>query len=123
MPFFTDFLSIFYTHFQILTFIIYQTLYRTISLMALPMRSMQYKPHIFGLFQLFYSFRCKNYWKFTIREQYYLIHFYCNILFNGFSIFITNHFTFNSELPRLCWQDTHPINVIKIFMSNFFLVE
>lgn len=34
--FFTDFLSIFYTHFQILTFIIYQTLYRTISLMALP---------------------------------------------------------------------------------------
>lgn len=35
MPFFTDFLLIFYTHFQILTFIIYQTLYRTISLMAL----------------------------------------------------------------------------------------
>lgn len=35
IPFFTDFLLIFYTHFQILTFIIYQTLYRTISLMAL----------------------------------------------------------------------------------------
>lgn len=35
MPFFTDFLLIFYIHFQILTFIIYQTLYRTISLMAL----------------------------------------------------------------------------------------